>query len=67
MIIETERLVVRNISLGDTASLFSIFSDPEVMKHIERPYTYEQTEELMKQGYLRSQLYMLYRLKTRES
>jgi len=50
MIIETERLVVRNISLGDTASLFSIFSDPEVMKHIERPYTYEQTEELMKEA-----------------
>jgi len=48
MIIETERLVVRNISLGDTASLSRILSDPEVMKHIERPYTYEQTEELMK-------------------
>ena len=48
MIIETERLEVRNFGLGDAASLFSIFSDPEVMKHIERPYTYEQTEELMK-------------------
>jgi len=48
MIIETERLVVRNFSLGDTASLSRILSDPEVMKHIERPYTYEQTEELMK-------------------
>jgi len=46
--------------LGDTASLSRILSDPEVMKHIERPYTYEQTEKLMKQGYLRSQLYTLY-------
>ncbi len=50
MIIETERLEVRNFGLGDTASLFSIFSDPEVMKHIERPYTYEQTEELVKEA-----------------
>ena len=48
MIIGIEQLVVRNFSLGDTASLFSILSDPEVMKHIERPYTYEQTEKLMK-------------------
>jgi len=48
MIIETERLEVRNFGLGDTASLSSILSDSEVMKHIERPYTYEQTEKLMK-------------------
>lgn len=55
MIIETERLVVRNISLGDTASLSSILSDSEVMKHIERPYTYEQTEELVKEARLSPQ------------
>jgi len=47
MIIETERLVVRDFSLGDTASLSRFFSDPEVMVDIERPYTYEPTEELM--------------------
>ena len=55
MIIETERLVVRNISFGDTASLSSILSDPEVMKHIERPYTYEQAEEVVKEAGLSPQ------------
>jgi len=50
MIIGIEQLVVRNFGLGNTAPLFSIFSDPEVMKHIEWPYTYEQTEELVKEA-----------------
>jgi len=60
MIIETERLVVRNFSLGDTASLFSILSDPEVMKHMNGRTPMSRQKNLWrKQGSLRSQLYML--------
>lgn len=44
-IIETDRLILRELTLSDTADLFKILSDKETMKHYPRPYTKEETKE----------------------
>lgn len=36
MVIETDRLIMRNLSILDTDALFSVLSDPEVMFHERR-------------------------------
>ena len=36
-VLETERLVLRQLTLADTADMFVMRSDPEVMKYIPRP------------------------------
>lgn len=38
MILETERLVLREMAPGDFDDLFRIFSDPETMRFYPRPY-----------------------------
>ena len=43
-IIETDRLILRELSLDDTDSLYIILSDEETMKHYPKPYTKEETK-----------------------
>ena len=43
MDLKTKRLSIRPFSMEDTDALFSILSDPEVMRFIEPPYTWAQT------------------------
>ena len=43
MDLKTSRLSLRPFSMEDTDALFSILSDPEVMRFIEPPYTRAQT------------------------
>ena len=43
MDLKTKRLAIRPFSMEDTDALFSILSDPEVMRFIEPPYTRQQT------------------------
>lgn len=38
MIIETERLILRETSMDDFLGLYEILSDPETMKHYPKPY-----------------------------
>lgn len=43
MDLQTKRLSIRPFTMADTDALFSILSDPEVMRFIEPPYTRSQT------------------------
>ena len=43
MDLKTNRLTIRPFTMEDTDALFSILSDPEVMRFIEPPYTRQQT------------------------
>lgn len=46
VILETKRLLLRHFVMGDLDSLFSFYSDPEVIKYIpDAPRTYEETQE----------------------
>ena len=38
IILETERLVLREYTYGDFDALYKILSDPETMKHYPKPY-----------------------------
>lgn len=43
MIIETERLILREYTLEDFDALFEIMSDPETMQHYPKPFDEERT------------------------
>ncbi len=44
MIIETERLILREYALDDFDSLYEIVSDAETMQHYPEPFDEERTE-----------------------
>ncbi|MBI1924331.1 GNAT family N-acetyltransferase [Candidatus Poribacteria bacterium] len=48
-ILETKRLILRELILKDIDDLYTLYSDPKVMKFIGtgRPYSYEETEEVL--------------------
>lgn len=48
MIIETERLVIRDFLLEDAADLFEILGDGETMKNCEPPYDFTKTENFLR-------------------
>ncbi len=45
--LNTQRCIIRKFSLKDTDELYKILSDSEVMKFIEPPFTYEDTENFI--------------------
>ena len=44
MVIETERLILRDYNLEDFDALFEILSDAEIMQHYPKPYDEEMTK-----------------------
>ena len=44
MVIETERLLLREFTHNDFPALFEIFSDPETMRHYPRPFDERRTK-----------------------
>lgn len=44
MVLETERLVLREYTMEDFGALYAILSDPETMQHYPKPYDEEGTE-----------------------
>ncbi len=42
--IETERLILREYTMGDFAALYEIVSDPETMQHYPAPFDVERTK-----------------------
>ncbi|MCL2427034.1 MAG: GNAT family N-acetyltransferase [Oscillospiraceae bacterium] len=49
MYLETERLALRDFTMGDLWDLHEIFSDPEAMKNTEPPYSLERTTSFLKE------------------
>lgn len=47
MRIETPRLLIRELLPEDEAPLHTVYSDPEVMRYLEPPFTREQTHEFV--------------------
>ena len=45
MVIETDRLILRKVSLDDFDALFEMYSDPETMRHYPKPYSEERMRE----------------------
>ena len=45
MVIETERLVLREYTLDDFDALFEIVSDPETMQHYPAPFDEKRTRD----------------------
>lgn len=45
--IHTERLTVRRFHKDDCKDVYEYLSDKDVMKYIEYPFTYEETEEFI--------------------
>lgn len=48
MVIETKRLILRELTMDDLEGLHKIFSDPESMKHYPRPFTLEESKNWIK-------------------
>jgi len=44
MIIQTKRLVIRELTMDDVRSLYVILSDPETMQYYPKPFTLSQVE-----------------------
>lgn len=44
MMIETKRLILRELTMDDLKDLHKILSDPESMKHYPKPFTLEESE-----------------------
>lgn len=44
MMIETKRLILRELTMADLNDLHKILSDPESMKHYPKPFTLEESE-----------------------
>lgn len=42
--IETERLILREYTMGDFEALYEIVSDPETMQHYPAPFDIERTK-----------------------
>jgi len=49
MYLETERMILREFTMGDLQDFHEIFSDPEVMKNTEPPYDLEKSETFLKE------------------
>lgn len=49
-LLETPRLLVRRFARRDAEVLFSILSDERVMRYLEPPFSYEQTEAFIEQA-----------------
>lgn len=47
MHIETNRLTVKNMTLNNADELFAVLSDKDVMRFIEKPFSYKQTEDFI--------------------
>jgi RimJ/RimL family protein N-acetyltransferase len=45
MVIETERLLLREFTHEDFPALFEIFSDPETMRHYPKPFDENRTKD----------------------
>lgn len=45
MMIETERLILREYTTEDVEALFEIMSDPETMQHYPEPFDQQQTKD----------------------
>lgn len=50
MSVETDRLLVRKLTENDTDALFAVLSNPEVMQHIETPFSLEQTRTFIREA-----------------
>ena len=50
MRLETERLLIRPFVPEDAAELFQVLSDPEVMRFLEPPFNWEQTEAFLQEA-----------------
>lgn len=46
---QTKRLVVRKFCENDIQNLYALISDVDVMRYLEPPYSWEKTEEFIKQ------------------
>ena len=44
MIIETDRLILREYTIRDFEALYEIMSDPETMQHYPKPFDEERTK-----------------------
>lgn len=55
IILDTERLFLRQYNNEDITSLHSIFSDSETMKHYPAPFSFEQTQNWIKKNIERYQ------------
>ena len=44
---ETKRLLVRPLNAKDTDSLYTVLSDSEVMRHVEAPYSRQNTADFI--------------------
>ncbi|ALC83939.1 MULTISPECIES: GNAT family N-acetyltransferase [Bacillus] len=55
IILETERLFLRQYKEEDMSSLYSIFSDSETMKYYPSPFSFEQTQNWIKRNQERYQ------------
>lgn len=47
-VLETERLVIREISLKDLDELYHLYDNPEILKYVEPLYEREKEEEFLK-------------------
>ena len=47
MLIETERLIIRDFEENDASDLFEILGDPETMKFCEPAYDFAKTEDFL--------------------
>jgi len=47
IIVETERLILREFSLNDFDALFKIYSNPDIMKFYPDPYSKDKMNELI--------------------
>lgn len=43
-LIETERLLLREITLDDSEAMFQLYSDPEILKYTGEPLTHSLEE-----------------------
>ena len=50
MYIETKRCIIRRFEAEDKEALYEVLSDAEVMKYIEPPFTFLQTEAFIKEA-----------------
>ena len=65
MMLETKRLILREMALHDVDDLFEVFSDPEVMQFYPQPrrVTERNGMKLMKEIEWRSKLTCVYAVK----
>lgn len=52
MVIETERLLLRELTYKDFPVLFEILSDPETMRHYPQPFDENRTKDWMESSKL---------------